>query len=39
MLAETRTLLNELYAPFNQRLSAVLEDTRFGWNNDVKNMR
>ena len=39
MLDETRTLLNEFYAPFNKRLSAVLEDTRFDWNNDEKYTR
>ena len=39
MLAETRTLLNEFYAPFNRRLSSVLEDTRFDWNNDERNTR
>eukprot|EP00057_Strongylocentrotus_purpuratus_P020775 XP_011675249.1 PREDICTED: carbohydrate sulfotransferase 15 [Strongylocentrotus purpuratus] len=32
MLVETRTLLNNFYAPMNAELSRLLNDTRFLWN-------
>jgi N-acetylgalactosamine 4-sulfate 6-O-sulfotransferase len=31
MHAHTRTFLDEFYAPFNSRLRALLDDTRFDW--------
>ncbi len=32
MLQETRQLLKDFYAPFNQKLATQLKDDRFLWN-------
>jgi hypothetical protein len=31
MLPETRRVLEEFYAPFNERLAQALGDVRFAW--------
>ncbi len=37
MLPETRVLLQQFYAPFNEELAALLSDNLFLWKNDLSN--
>ncbi len=37
MLPETRVLLQQFYAPFNEKLAALLSDNLFLWKNDLSN--